>query len=146
RQWHRVLFALLFYPVTVLLALSALVGAFFPRFLRWGAAIWAHWFLVSARLAFGIRLRVRGYVPEEGIIAVKHQSMYETLAMAWLLRDPVVIMKKELRQIPVWGWVAERYGSIFVERTTRARALRAMLREARQHRAEGRPLLILPEG
>jgi 1-acyl-sn-glycerol-3-phosphate acyltransferase len=55
-------------------------------------------------------------------------------------------MKRELSEIPVWGWSARRYGMIVVDRAASASALRGMMREARETLAGGRSVLIFPEG
>lgn len=143
RNW---LFRLIFYPTTVVFALLVVLCSFSTRLLRLGSRGWAGWFILCARLFLGIRLQVRGPVPQTGLIAVKHQSMYETIAMLWLLPSPAVIMKQELRQILLWGWIAERHGSIFIRRRAGGRALKQMLRDARARKQAGRPIVIFPEG
>ncbi len=55
-------------------------------------------------------------------------------------------MKRELADIPLWGWVARRYGIIPVDRDGGAAALRRMMRAAEAAIAEGRPIVIFPEG
>ena len=59
---------------------------------------------------------------------------------------PVVFAKAELMRIPLWGKTAAHYGLISVERDAGARALRTMITEARKLIADGRPLVIFPEG
>jgi len=76
----------------------------------------------------------------------KHQAMFETMALAAMLDAPAVVMKRELAQIPLWGWAARRYGVIVVDRAANAKALRQMMREAKAAMAEGRSVLIFPEG
>lgn len=143
---RRFLFALTFYPATVLMLLATLAGLFSPAFVARMASAWARLFLVLSRWCLGIRLVVRGTIPGRGLVAVKHQSMYETIAILALLPRPVVIMKEELRHIPLWGRIATAYGSVFVERKRGTAALRNMLRSARAHEGDGRPLVIFPEG
>jgi 1-acyl-sn-glycerol-3-phosphate acyltransferase len=55
-------------------------------------------------------------------------------------------MKRQLADIPLWGWVARRYGAIAVDRDGGAAALRRMMKEAEAIAAQGRPVLIFPEG
>jgi 1-acyl-sn-glycerol-3-phosphate acyltransferase len=95
----------------------------------------------------GIRMKVVGAIPPgPHLIAVKHQSMYETLEMVRLAQLPVVVMKKELADIPLFGTLTRRYGVIPVERTAGAKALRSLVDEGRQAIASGRPVIIYPEG
>lgn len=143
---RNLLFKLIFYPTSAVIALVVVAGSFSTGFLRFGSRVWAGWFILCARVLLGIRLVVRGEVPRSGLVAVKHQSMYETIAILWLLPAPAVIMKQELRQIPLWGWIAERHGSVFIERKAGGRALKQMLRAARSRKEAGRPIVIFPEG
>jgi 1-acyl-sn-glycerol-3-phosphate acyltransferase len=55
-------------------------------------------------------------------------------------------MKRELADMPLFGWITRRYGVIAVDRAAGAKALRAMLAEARQAAETGRPIAIFPEG
>jgi 1-acyl-sn-glycerol-3-phosphate acyltransferase len=90
---------------------------------------------------------VEGEVPPgPHLIAVKHQSMYETLEMARLAQLPVIVIKRELADLPLFGWLTRRYGVIAVERSAGAKALRALVEEGRQAIASGRSVIIYPEG
>jgi 1-acyl-sn-glycerol-3-phosphate acyltransferase len=80
------------------------------------------------------------------IIASKHQSSWETLAYALLFPRAAIVVKRELLFIPIVGWAIARAGHIGVERGDGARALRGLTRRAKAAIAEGRPLLIFPEG
>ena len=84
--------------------------------------------------------------PGSYLIAVKHQSMFETLEMVRIAHLPVIVMKKELADIPLFGCLTRRYGVIPVERSAGAKALRAMVEEGREAVATGRPVIIYPEG
>lgn len=142
-----ILFHLIFYVGSFVIASSIALGARSRAWVRRGSHLWAAWFVWCARVFLGIRFRVRGRVPQEGvIIASKHQSAYETILTLYLFHHPAVVMKAELRRIPIWGYVSAQHGSIFVERGKGASALKSMLRQARARAAEGRPIFIFPEG
>lgn len=145
---RSLLFALFFYPgttVAVLLAFpAALVG---EKPLRWIVHGWARWHRWCAALLLGIRSRVQGTLPDEPlIVAAKHESMFETIEMLLLFDRPALVMKRELADLPGWGWVARRYGIIPVDRGGGAVALRHMLKASQAVLAEGRPIVIFPEG
>jgi 1-acyl-sn-glycerol-3-phosphate acyltransferase len=72
--------------------------------------------------------------------------MYETLEMVRLTKLPVIVMKKELADIPLFGFLTKQYGVIPVERSAGARALRAMVAAGSEAVATGRPVAIYPEG
>jgi 1-acyl-sn-glycerol-3-phosphate acyltransferase len=59
---------------------------------------------------------------------------------------PVIVIKKELADLPLFGWMTRRYGVIAVERSAGAKALRALVGQGKTAIATGRPLLIYPEG
>ncbi len=101
------------------------------------------------RMLCGIRYEVRGreHMPEGGaLIASKHQSMFETLAFWAILPDPAIILKKELAFLPVFGWYAMKLKNIKVDRSAGAKALRDMLKQARDRAGEGRQVVIFPQG
>jgi 1-acyl-sn-glycerol-3-phosphate acyltransferase len=92
-------------------------------------------------------MHVEGALPETPcLVAVKHESMYETIQMLRVARTPVVVLKHELSAIPLFGWMTRTYGVIPVDRTAGASALRTMLSAAKKARAENRPVVIFPEG
>jgi 1-acyl-sn-glycerol-3-phosphate acyltransferase len=142
------LYAAIFYPATVLFVLAGLVATLFGRrptlavVLGW---VRLHHWLTSNVLA--IRLQIEGELPSGTLlVAVKHQSMLETVEMVRLMRLPVIVMKKELADIPLFGIMTRRYGVIAVERTAGAKALRKLVEEGRAAIASGRPVVIYPEG
>src|SRR5437764_10100204 len=98
-------------------------------------------------LLHGNRIIVDGTMPTgQHLIAVKHQSMLETMEMVRVTNLPVIVIKKELADIPLFGRMTRRYGVIAVERSAGAKALRALVAEAREAIATGRPVIIYPEG
>jgi 1-acyl-sn-glycerol-3-phosphate acyltransferase len=145
---RSLLYAAIFYPATFLWVLASIVASLFGRrpilavVLGW--VEFHHW-LVEHLL--GIRVRVEGAVPPgPHLIAVKHQAMLETLEMVRLSHLPVIVMKRELDRIPLFGLVTRRYGTIVVERSAGAKALRALVAEGKRAVASGRSVIIYPEG
>ena len=145
---RSLLFAVIFYPGS---ALAVLLG--FPAALMGGRAVhrvavgWALYHRWCARLLLGIRSEVRGSVPAGAVlVAVKHQSMFETVESLLVFDAPAVVLKRELADLPGWGWVARRFGVIPVDRDGGAAALRRMLKAAGEAKAVGRAILIFPEG
>lgn len=142
------LFALVFYAGTVLYVLVAMAALpFGRRGVRAVANGWGRFHHGCARTILGIRTSVEGEVPGGGVlVAAKHEAMFETIEMTQLFVNPAVVMKQELARIPLWGRLAERYGMIPIDRQGGAAALRTMLKAAGEAVAEGRPLIIFPEG
>ena len=142
------LFAIVFYSWTVVAVLASFpVSLLGTGPLRAWAHGWVRFHRWCAAHLLGIRSRVEGVPPAGAVlVAVKHQSMYETLEIILMLREPAVVLKRELADIPLWGWVVRRYGVIPVDRSAGATALRRMMRAAEEAIAEGRPIVIFPEG
>ncbi len=141
------LFHLIFYTGSVFVSTAIALGSRSKEWVRAGSHIWAAWFVWCARVFLGITFTVRGRIPRESVIvASKHQSAYETILTLYLFHHPAVVMKAELRKIPIWGFLSAQHGSIFVERGKGASALKSMLRQSRARAAEGRPIFIFPEG
>jgi len=142
------LFALVFYPGTVIAVLIAMALA--PcgdRILRRHALIWAAFHRWCCRWILGISSRVTGNIPDTPhLYAAKHQSMFETLDLLLIVGDPAVVLKRELADLPLFGQVARRTGVIPVDRAGSAKALRRMIRAAAAARDGGRSVLIFPEG
>jgi len=145
---RTLLFVLIFYPGSAVAVLSA-----FPMIplggdlLRRHAMRWAIFHRWCCRCILGIHTRVIGPIPAgPHLYAAKHQSMYETLDLLVVLRDPAAVLKRELADMPLFGHVAKATGVIPVDRAGSATALRHMLRAATAARDDGRSVLIFPEG
>jgi len=145
---RSLLYAAIFYPMTALWVLAGITASLFG--LRPTLAVVLSWTDVHhwlARRVLGIRTHIEGEIPPgPHLIAVKHQSMLETLEMVRITHLPVIVIKKELADIPLFGWLTRRYGVIPVERSAGAKALRALVEEGRQAVASGRSVIIYPEG
>jgi len=115
----------------------------------WAMRSWASLVIGGLKHIAGIRMELRGaeHVPPGGaLIAAKHLSMWETMAFHLLLADPAMVMKSELRKVPLYGRYAERAEMIIVDRDAGAKALRQLITEAKARLAEGRQIVIFPEG
>lgn len=146
--FRSLLFAAIFYPATLLWVLTGIVASLFGR--RPALAVVLSWVGVHRWLAehlLGIRARVEGTIPAgPHLIAVKHQSMFETIEMVRLSHLAVIVMKRELADIPLFGLITRRYGVIPVDRAAGAKALREMVAQGQEAIAAGRSVIIFPEG
>jgi 1-acyl-sn-glycerol-3-phosphate acyltransferase len=97
----------------------------------------------------GVRMEFRGkeHLPEGGfILASKHQSAWETMALAASVPEPRYILKRELMWVPLFGFYLMRTGQVAINRGKRSEAIAAMNRAAELAVKEGGQLLIFPEG
>jgi len=143
-------FLVVFYLNTALFLIIGSPLLLGPR--RWAMmglkahAIASCWWL---KLIVGTSLEVRGRerLPKGPfLIAAKHQSAWDTFGLIPLFADPALAMKAELGLIPLYGWFSHKFEHIFIARERGPAALKAMLRDARARAAQGREILIFPEG
>ena len=122
--------------------------------LPYGAAMWvirnwSRFVLFGLRWIAGVKVEFRGLEHRPtgaSLLAGKHQSMLDVIAPFAVLPDNCFIMKKELMPLPFFGWFAWKTKMIAVDRAAHAKALKDMVRQTRARVAEGRQILIFPEG
>jgi len=141
-------FHMLFYLGTLAFVLAVfVVSPFNMRAVRDVVHAWSDYHHFLVRHVLGFRMEFEGTIPDGPyLIAIKHQAMVETIEALRLADTPVVVMKRELTRIPLFGWVARRFGVIGVDREAGAKALRELLAAGKAAAAAGRPVVIFPEG
>lgn len=145
---RSLLFYAVFYTASVYYVLgSVLMLVISPPRLRRYPDAWSRFHRTCLRVLLGIKVRETGSRPAgAALYAFKHESFFEAIDLPNTLDYPVPFGKEELYRIPAWGRAAKAYGSVTVRREQGAKALRAMLAEARTFIGTGRPLAIFPEG
>ena len=98
----------------------------------------------------GVKYEVRGLenLPRSGgyIVASKHQSAWETMAVAFLVPYPTWILKRELMWVPIFGWHLKKAELIPIDRGQRSKVMRTMNAYAHKRIEQGRQVMIFPEG
>lgn len=141
-------FLLWFALISVILSLIFVPVLILPRGATiWLARLWARATFWGLKVFAGIGFEVRG-IPPEGpvLVASKHMSMWDTLALYLVLDSPGIVLKRELLYVPFFGWFVWKAAAIPINRSAGASALRKMSQAAKTVLAEGRPVLIFPEG
>jgi 1-acyl-sn-glycerol-3-phosphate acyltransferase len=116
-----------------------------PDFARW----WSRTWLTGYEAICGVSYEVRGieHMPEGGcIIAMKHQSTWDTFALFAIFREPVLVFKSELTLIPFFGSALVRMGCIPVKRGAGKSAVNSIIRGAANAFARNKQVVIFPEG
>ena len=134
-----------FYLGTLVLLVPALLGG--TRGIRAAARGWSALHRWCVRHILRIRIIQEG-APIDGpaLYAMRHESFFEAIDAPCVFGEPVIFAKQELLAIPLWGTAAKKYGIIPVARDEGAKALRNLMRAAKEAKADGKPFLIFPEG
>lgn len=147
---RSLLFNVAFYITTALFLILGSPLLLTPR--SWainGLRAHAHATLWLMKWIAGTEMEVRGAenLPDGPyLIAAKHQSAWDTIALTLLFPDPALVMKAELLKIPIYGWFCAKFGMIPIERATGPSALRSMLKAAKERAADDRQIFVFPEG
>ncbi|WP_455474107.1 lysophospholipid acyltransferase family protein [Bartonella sp. B30(2025)] len=148
---RSLLFTFAFYITTFLqMILYAPFYFLMPRKKAWIVPkTWARVTLFLQKYIAGTDYEIEGIenLPSGAyIIAPKHQSAWETFGLVPHLDDPVLILKRELTWIPLFGWYMAKTQIIPINRTTPIKALKIIVQEAKKKVKQGRQILIFPEG
>ena len=147
---RSIVYFVLFQAWTLLCALAFLPLLALPRRpMTVAARLWLGGVMALLTRVVGLTVEARGIerLPEGPvIIAAKHQSALETFAFHILLDDPAFVLKRELTWIPFFGWYLAKTGVIAIDRAAGTKALKSMVKGGEAARAEGRPIIVFPEG
>ncbi|HYM18809.1 MAG TPA: lysophospholipid acyltransferase family protein [Micropepsaceae bacterium] len=111
------------------------------------ARIWARLILWGLKWTAGLDVEVRGRLPDPRVIvAAKHFTMWETIAVMAFLPDPAIVLKRSLFRIPFYGWYGRKMQMIPIDRSAGGRSIRRMHAAATRVLKAGRPVVIFPEG
>lgn len=152
KSWIRsTLFNIAFFIITGILCIVYFPLLLLPRKIFVYAV--EFWLTVTKFLEYSIlnlRYEVRGreHLPTDGsfLVAAKHQSQYETFKLHLLFKDPAIILKRELLRIPLWGLYLKKSDVIAIDRSTPEKALKSIEDGALRMKAQGRPIVIFPQG
>lgn len=149
--FRSTLFNISFYSLVAFECIICLPLLLLPR--RYFMAV-VHGFVASVyfleKNILRLNYEVRGleHLPKTGsfIVAAKHQSAYETMKLHLLLKDPAIILKKELLSIPLWGQYLKKSDVIAIDRSTPDTAITSIQEGAKRMQSQGRPIIIFPQG
>ncbi len=111
--------------------------------------------LFCLKIFCGLSYQVKGLVELEStikevggvVLMCKHQSTMETLILQAVLKQkPALVLKKELLNIPFYGWALSRLKPIAINRKEKASAMEQVITRGTAALQAGRSVLIFPEG
>jgi 1-acyl-sn-glycerol-3-phosphate acyltransferase len=147
---RSLIFSILFYGFFAVCAVAAAgISLISPRSLQPFTRFWSRSWLAMYRAICGVNYEVRGKenIPHGGcLLAMKHQSVWDTCALFAIFDRPVFVLKSELMFIPFFGWALARLGCIPVKRGTGKSALDNMVRGTRIALTQNKQVVIFPEG
>lgn len=138
-------------------ALAVLVASLFlpGRRLYWMCVGWLRLAIAGARTICGVDYRVSGleHLPVAAdrrasvLLAPKHQSTWETLALPAIMPHPLAyVFKRELLYLPFFGWALGRLEMIHIDRSRGAEAWAKVATQGRRIMDRGVWIIMFPEG
>ena len=149
-QLRSLLFVAYLYGTMALMGTVFVIGLVLPRRVTmWGIKTYARTLRWGMKVICGIETEIRGIenLPDGPFIyAGKHQCMFDIFVPFIVTPDPAIVMKRELLWYPFLGWYALKSDMIPIDRAGTTKTLRAMVAAAKRRAAEGRQVVIFPEG
>ncbi len=144
------LFNAWFFGITFVLGLGGVAVRWFaPHRALDYAKFWVRMVLGGARVICGIRFVLTGRenLPSgAALIASQHQSAFDTLVWTALVPNVSYVFKAELARVPLFGPMLLAAGQIPLDRGASIAAVRQLLKSVAQAKAQGRQIIIFPEG
>ncbi len=150
-QWlGSLLFTVYLFGSTLCYAVFVLAVSWLPDDKLYGVArFWANNQLWLLNKLCGLTYTVEGRenIPDGNHISMwKHSSAWETIAQMVIFPPQSWVLKRELMWIPVVGWATRAMRPIAINRKAGNSAVNQIVSQGKQRLAEGRWILIFPEG
>ncbi len=146
------IFSILFFSGIFLISIIFLPALFLPQnIVLFGGKIMGYWTGFCLNFFLSTKINIKGkeniIKNEKFFIACSHQSMFETFYLQTIFNSPVFILKKELLQIPIFGWYLKKIGSISIKRDKTTKDNLGFLNDiSKTILSSNRPLIIFPQG
>ncbi len=149
---RSLIYYLVFYPFTIVYStFCLLIGRFLSFDTRFKVfTVINYSYIAWLRLCCGVRLDVKGLenLPKDRayVLVANHQSEFETIFLLTMVRPQCIVLKKELLDIPFFGWALAMLEPIALDRSQRRGALKQLLTQGKARLEAGRPVVIFPQG
>ena len=148
---RNIFFSVFFFTGIILISLIFLPALLLPKkIVLFGGKLMGYWSKICLKFFLSTNIEIRG---KENIIknskffiASSHQSMFETFFLQTIFNSPVFILKKELLNIPIFGWYLKKIGSISIQRNKITKDNLGFFDEiSKAINISDRPLIIFPQ-
>ena len=145
------LFSLFFFVGIILISIMFIPAFFLPqKIVLIGGKIMGYWSAFCLKVFLSTKIIIKGteniLKDEKFFIACSHQSMFETFYLQTIFNSPVFILKKELLNIPVFGWYLRKIGSISIKRGKVTKENLGFFEEIKKIIDKSdRPIIIFPQ-
>lgn len=147
---RSILFNILFYSLSFILLTTGLPLLLAPR--SWLRRVPPVWLWIGYQLekhVLGLDYRVIGkenLPPAPYLVAMKHQSAWETMKLYALFTNPAIVLKKELMDAMILGSYGRAMDMVPVDRSKGRETMKYLVEAAQTIIPEKRPLVIFPQG
>ena len=149
---RNLLFSIIFFTGIIVISLIFLPSFFLPqKVVLFGGRLMGYWASFCLKSILSTKIIIKGkenvVKNEKFFITASHQSMFETFYLQTIFNSPIFILKKELLQIPIFGWYLKKIGSISINRNKTTKDNLDFLNHIYQKITDtDRPLIIFPQG
>ena len=145
------LFSIFFYIGIIFICLIYLPSLVLPyKVTLTGGKLMGYWAKFCLTFFLSTKIIVKGRENildnEKFFIACSHQSMFETFYLQIIFSSPVFILKKELLNIPIFGWYLKKIKSISIDRNKISKENLNFYEKIKlSYKNSNRPIIIFPQ-
>ena len=146
------LFSIFFFAGIIIISVVFLPALLLPRKITLiGGKLMGYWTGFCLKIFLSVKIIIKGKEnivnDKKFFIAASHQSMFETFYLQTIFNSPIFILKKELLQIPIFGWYLKKIGSISITRSKVTKDNLGFFENIlKTVKRTNRPLIIFPQG
>ena len=116
-----------------------------------GGKLSGYWTVICIKVFLSTKIEIKGRENldhnKKFFVACTHQSAFETFYLQTFLRSPYFIIKKELINIPIFGFFLKKIGCISIERNKfKKENINFMEEVSDKIKKSSHPLIIFPQG
>ena len=149
---RSILFKIFFYFGLAFICIVFILSLFLPKKIAsFGGKLSGYWTVICIKVFLSTKIEIKGREnldhDKKFFVACTHQSAFETFYLQTFLRSPYFIIKKELINIPIFGFFLKKIGCISIERNKISKENLSFFDDIIKHiNSSDRPIIIFPQG